>query len=451
MIRRLARSLSFRLLVIFLLLGGLFVYGTLSAIRWVYNSDDIRGLISGHLSLHVQYVREDIGSPPRIDRAISITERVPVDIRILGPDIDWASDPDFPRLSELDFGPSPAFSDDPDAWIDELLGVEFASQNDHNFLRMSSGENGEYDIVVVTPRIADVRTGPDLSYIIVGLGLTFLLLGYTAVNWLFEPIRAIRAGAEHIGRGNFDHRIETIRHDQLGDLAADINKLAADVQNMLDAKRALLLGISHELRTPLSRMRLLIEFLDDDKQQQDIKVELVEMEKIIVSLLEAERLNSGHEPLARSEVQVSALVEELIDDFFTRDRERIRIVDHSDGITANIDEARVTLLLKNLVSNALRYSPADSGPVELTLVAEGDNVLFRVRDQGPGISPQQAERIGEPFYRGDPSRTRDTGGTGLGLYLATLVARAHGGTLELIDTGEAGACFEARLPLRPRT
>jgi hypothetical protein len=152
MIRWLARSLSFRLLVIFLLLGGLFVYGTLAAIRWVYNSDDIRGLISGHLSLHVQYVREDIGSPPRIDRAISITERVPVDIRILGPDIDWASDPAFPRLSELDFGPSPAFSDEPGAWIDELLGVEFARQDDHNFLRMASGENGEYDIVVVTPR-----------------------------------------------------------------------------------------------------------------------------------------------------------------------------------------------------------------------------------------------------------------------------------------------------------
>ena len=78
-------------------------------------------------------------------------------------------------------------------------------------------------------------------------------------------------------------------------------------------------------------------------------------------------------------------------------------------------------------------------------------MVFRVRDHGPGISPQQAERIGEPFYRGDPSRTRDTGGTGLGLYLATLVARAHGGTLKLIDTREAGACFEARLPLRPRT
>jgi signal transduction histidine kinase len=447
MTRWLARSLSFRLLLIFLLLGGLFVYGTFVAIRWVYNSDDIRGLISGHLSLHVQYVRDDIGSPPRIDRAISITERVPVDIRILGPDIDWASDPDFPRLSELDFGPSPAFSDEPGAWIDELLGVEFARHGGHNFLRMSSGDNGEYDIVVVTPRISDVRSGPDLSFIIVGLGLTFLLLGYAAVSWLFKPIRAIRTGAEHIGRGNFDHRIKTLRHDQLGDLARDINQLAADVQGMLDAKRALLLGISHELRTPLSRLRLLIEFIDDEKQR-DLKAEVVEMEKIIVSLLEAERLNSRHEPLARSEVRARALVDELIDDFFDRERDRIRVIDRSEGATVNIDEARVSLLLKNLVSNALRYAPADSGPVELTVAVEAGELVLRVRDHGPGIPTEHAEHIGEPFYRGDPSRTRDTGGTGLGLYLATLVARAHGGSLELLDTGEPGACFEARLPRR---
>jgi signal transduction histidine kinase len=446
MIRRLARSLSFRLLVIFLLLGGLFVYGTLVAIRWVYNSDDIRGLISGHLSLHVQYVREDIGSPPRIDRAVSITERVPVDIRILGPDIDWASDPDFPRLSELTFGPSPAFSDDPGAWVDELLGIEFASQGDHNFLRMSSGENGEYDIVVVSPRISDVRSGPDLSYIIVGMGLTFLLIGYAAVSWLFKPIRGIREGAEQIGHGNFDHRIESIRPDQLGDLAKDINKLADDVQSMLDAKRALLLGISHELRTPLSRLRLLIEFIDDEGKQQELKAEVVEMDKIIVSLLEAERLNSRHEPLSRSLVGVRALVDELIEDFFARDRERIQLIDRSQGASANVDEARVSLLLKNLVSNALRYSPADS-PVELMIATEGRELVLRVRDRGPGISPEQAEHIGEPFYRGDPSRTRDTGGTGLGLYLATIVARAHGGSLELLDTDEPGACFEARLPL----
>ncbi|MDH3410123.1 MAG: hypothetical protein OEN51_12230, partial [Gammaproteobacteria bacterium] len=131
-----ARSLGFRLLVIFLVLGGLFVFGTFKAIQVVYNSDSIRGLISGHLSLHVNYVREDIGDPPRIDRAIAITERVPVDIRILGPDVDWASNPAFPRLDQLEFAPSPRFSNDPDAWVDELKGVEFAELDDHDFLKM---------------------------------------------------------------------------------------------------------------------------------------------------------------------------------------------------------------------------------------------------------------------------------------------------------------------------
>ncbi len=154
MLKRLSRSLSFRLLAIFLLLALLFVYGTFVAIRWVYNSDEIRGLISGHLSLHVHYVKEDIGSPPRIDRAVAITESVPVDIRILGPDVDWASDDNFPRLDALEFGPSPRFSDDEDAWVNELQELEFAVQGKHRFLLIR--QDG-YQIVVATPRIADVE------------------------------------------------------------------------------------------------------------------------------------------------------------------------------------------------------------------------------------------------------------------------------------------------------
>jgi signal transduction histidine kinase len=448
MLERFSRSLSLRLLAIFLLLGGLFVYGTLVAIRWVYNSEDIRGLISGHLSLHVHYVRDDIGSPPRIDRALDITRRVPVDIRILGPGIDWASDPRFPRLSELTFGPSPAFSDDPGAWVDELRGIEFAVMGDHNFLRMTAGEQDEFDIVVVSPRIADVRSGHDLTLLIVAMGLSFLLIGYFAVSWLFQPIRAIREGAAQIGRGHFDYRIEKIRHDQLGDLAADISQLAADVQSMLDAKRALLLGISHELRTPLSRLNLSLELLEDAEGREDLKAEIIEMEKIIDTLLEAERLNTRHAALVREESDVRQLVEQMIDDYFDRDRHRIKLVDESQGAKARIDAARVALMLKNLLSNALRYSADAEEPVEVRLSTTGDELVFTVRDHGPGIPAEQAERLGEPFYRGDPSRARHTGGTGLGLYLAKLVALAHGGTLELTHRDEPGACFEVSLPLR---
>ena len=444
MIRYFQQSLSFRLMVIFLVLGGLFVFGTMKAIQRFYNSDDIRGLISGHLSLHVHYVREDIGVPPDIERAIAITESVPVDIRILGPGIDWASDENFPLLPDLDFAPSPKFSDEPGAWIDELQGVEFAVLNDHRFLKMTQAD---YAIVVSTPRISDTGTGPDLVLQILVMGLTFLLLAYFAVQWLFRPIRSIREGTAHIGRGNFDFRISKVRRDQLGEMASDINKLAGDVENMLDAKRALLLGISHELRTPLSRMRLTLEFVEDEENVASLKDEILEMEKIVASLLEAERLNGRHAQLVRSRVVVDDLIEKLITDFFERDRGRIKIHGSDAPIEVEIDEARITLMLKNLVGNALQYSTADDGPIELSCSVVGDELIIHVRDHGPGISSEQANRLGEPFYRGDPSRARSSGGTGLGLYLALLVAKAHGGTLALLDNGEPGANFEIRLPI----
>lgn len=441
---RLFSSLSFRLLAIFLVLGGLFVFGTFKAIQRVYNSDEIRGLISGHLSLHVSYVREDIGVPPRIDRAMAITRRVPVDIRVYGPDIDWASDPNFPRVDQLKFAPSPRFSDSPGAWADELEGVDFASLDNHDFLRM---RQGGYDIVVSTPRIADSGSGPPLVPMILAMGLTFLVLAYAAVSWLFRPIRAIREGAAHIGRGNFDYRITRIRRDQLGDLAEDINHLAGDVESMLDAKRALLLGISHELRTPLSRMRLALEFIDDKEQVESLRAEIVEMEKIVVSLLEAERLNGRHAQLSLSDVNIADLVEDLVEDFFARDRERIEVTLPKQPLLARIDDARIILLLKNLLANALRYSKAEDGPVKLTVSGDADELVIRVVDNGPGISSEQAAHIGEPFYRGDPSRARTSGGSGLGLYLATLVANAHGGSLKLLPSDQ-GACFELRIPLR---
>ena len=444
MLSQLSRSLSFRLLVIFVVLGGLFVFGTTKAIQRFYNSDEIRGLISGHLSLHVNYVREDIGVPPRIDRALAIAERVPVDIRILGPDIDWASDPEFPTLEELDFAPSPRFSDSPDAWADELQGIDFANLDRHDFLRM---RQGGYEIVVATPRISDTQDGPALLPLVIGLGLTFLLIGYGAVIWLFRPIRTIRESAAHIGQGHFDHRIKKIRHDQLGDLADDINRMADDVQSMLDAKRTLLLGMSHELRSPLSRMRLGLEFFDEHENVESLREEITEMEKIVISLLEAERLSDRHAQLNRSSVVINDLVNGLIDDFFSRDRARIQVDTPEEDVVANVDDARLALLLKNLVSNALRYSTAEDGPVGVVVTIRDGNLLITVSDHGPGLSEDQAEHLDEPFYRSDPSRTRDSGGTGLGLYLASLVAGAHGGKLTYVSRADRGATFEVSIPV----
>lgn len=443
MLEGLTRSLSFRLLAIFLLLAAVFVYGATVALRWVYSHDDLRELISGHLALHVGYVRQDIGDPPRIDRAIAITEKVPVDIRISGPDINWASDPDFPEMSELNFGSSDIFSDEPGGWLNELTDVEFAELDRHTFLKI---DQGSFAIVVSSPRISDDVSGPELLPVIVGIGLLWLLIAYLSVRWLFLPVESIREGAARIGEGNFEHRITKYRRDQLGDLAEDINKLASDVRDMLDAKRQLLLGISHELRSPLSRLRLSLEFLEEGEHKENLRAEIAEMEQIIATLLEAERLNSRHVVLTRAKIPVKGLVDDLIDSYFDRDRKRIRVSFDDESIVANVDDGRLILLLKNLLSNALRYSDEQAGPVQLNVSKEDNDLVMQVRDHGPGFTKEQAMRIGEPFYRGDPSRTRDTGGSGLGLYLAKLVAEAHGGSLQLSDACKDGACLIVRIP-----
>ena len=445
MLHRLRRSLSFRLLAIFLVMGLLFAYGAILGIRWVYVTDDFRELVSGHLKLHIDYVRDDIGSPPSIDNALKITRTVPVDIRIVGPDLDWASDPAFPAPQDLQFGDSDIFSDAADTWLQELDGVEFARHDAHGFLRINQGD---YAILVSTPKIAVTREERSLVPIIIGFGLLLVLLAYLAVRWLFEPLQAIRSGAAQIGRGNFQYRITKVRKDQLGDLADDLNRLAHDVEQMLDAKRQLLFGISHELRSPLSRMKLELALQSDESAKSGLADDIEEMEKIITTLLEAERLNTRHAAINVSRVNGLDLLEALVENYFSKSRSRLSI-DCPADLHMNVDEVRTTLLLKNLVANALRYSSPEDGPVCVSIEAAEEAWMLAVSDSGPGIPEEQVDRIGEPFYRGDPSRNRRTGGSGLGLYLAHLVAVAHGGQLTLDTSVERGARFVVTLPFEP--
>lgn len=445
MFERLARSLSFRLLAIFLVMGFLFAYGSVLGIRWVYATDQLRELVSGHLSLHINYVKNDIGDPPDPDAALAITHRVPVDIRITGPDMDWASDPAFPMPGQLSFSDSSVFSSDAGAWLRDLTGVEFATMGGHSFLKI---DQGAYAIVVSSPKIADKVVDRSLTPIIMGVGLTLVLLAYLAVRGLFRPIGAIRRGAAEIGRGHFEHRITAVRRDQLGDLADDINRMADSVQGMLDAKRQLLLGISHELRSPLSRLRLGLELAGPSEETAGLRQDVEEMEKIISTLLEAEKLNTRHDALNITRIAARELVEGLLRDYFSRERHQIHASVPAD-LYLNVDNARIALMLKNLLSNALRHNRLSDGLVELEIGVDQDDWRISVADHGPGIAPDQAQYIGEPFYRGDPSRNRRSGGSGLGLYLARLVAEAHGGRLVLDASYREGARFVVTLPFEP--
>ncbi|MDM4764911.1 ATP-binding protein [Pelomonas sp. SE-A7] len=262
-------------------------------------------------------------------------------------------------------------------------------------------------------------------------------LAFGAIRRMLRPLRALAAGVEAFGRGELDHRIRYFHRDELGDLAHRFNQMAADIQAMLDGKRALLLAMSHELRSPLTRARLHAELIEDGDSKQGLLKELAEMRDLIQALLESERLGGGHSALQLRDCDLAALVRDSVG-------EEVALRIEPGLPLLRLDPMRIQLLLRNLVGNALRHNDAAQGPVLVSLSRAGQGVRLAVRDHGPGVPPEALSQLGEPFYRPDAARSRNEGGVGLGLSLCKLVAVAHGSRLELRN---ADPGFEAALTL----
>ncbi|XHS77676.1 sensor histidine kinase [Burkholderiaceae bacterium UC74_6] len=269
--------------------------------------------------------------------------------------------------------------------------------------------------------------------------LMLLVIGtaFATVGRLVWPLRALARAAEAYGRGDFSMRVPVFRHDEIGDLTHRFNQMATDIQAMLDGKRALLLAMSHELRSPLTRARLHAELIEEGESKTALLKDLGEMRDLIGSLLESERLGGGHSALQLQDVDLAAMVEGLEADVSKDIDEDLPIL--------RLDPLRMQLLLRNLVENAQRHNDPAHGPAVVSLKREGEGVRLSIRDHGAGVPEEALEHLGEPFYRPDASRSRASGGVGLGLSLCKLVAQAHGSELELRN---AGPGLEASILLR---
>jgi len=450
-IKEISRSLSARLLGIFILTAIVYVVVGRFVYLLMLDQDFLRQVVGAHISLHADYVLDDIGSPPSIERARAITERVPVDIRLSGPGIDWASDPAFPELDLIPFGPIPIdflgldekSQRNLETWARNLKLVRFGQYRRHAYVELV---RDGYRIVVASPRLSETPRADLTQPAIVLMSIIVLVGCYFAVRWLVRPIKWIQKGTARIGQGDLDYRIRATRRDDLGELAADINHMADDVKDMLEAKQQLLLAISHELRSPLTRAKVALEFLDDCQVKHDLLGDLREMEHLIADLLESERMNAGHTTLRRSTVELGAMLQSLIHSEFQEHFAQINLKLPAQPVVREVDEVRIRLVAKNLIENALRYTPPDAAPLEVELEAKPGMVLLRVRDYGPGIPREHLSRVTEPFYRADPARSRSTGGLGLGLYLAKRIAEAHRGTLVIESEPGQGTLCTVTIP-----
>ena len=272
---------------------------------------------------------------------------------------------------------------------------------------------------------------------------------YLAVRRLFDPLEDIRLGTRRIGEGQLDHRIPVRRQDELGRLTQRINRMADEVQRMLDGQRHLLLSLSHELRTPLTRARLALEFIHDKEVRSHLEYDLASMERMITELLEGERLNTRGGEMSRSRVNLNKLMAEVMRGDFPNDRHRVSLSVPPAPRHLSVNASRLRMLVRNLVENALRYNPRDGQPVEVSLRVEDNVAEIQVQDHGPGIDAEHLEQVTGAFYRADPSRGAGTGRHGLGLYLCRVIAEAHGGKVEVASPPGTGACITAHIPGEP--
>ncbi|MGH8526705.1 MAG: sensor histidine kinase, partial [Gammaproteobacteria bacterium] len=282
---------------------------------------------------------------------------------------------------------------------------------------------------------------------IVGIIGLILAGSYGVVRWLFRPLDWLTKGVDEIAKGNLSHRVRIRSRDQLGELTGALNDMAARVREMLQARDRLLLDVSHELRSPLTRMKVALEFVDDEAPKEKLRQEIRELEAMVTELLESERLNSNHGGLVLAETDLVPLVRDLAESY-NGQRPGVRVLSAPPSVCVRVDADRIRMAVRNVLENAVKHSAPERGPVEMWVEASDAKVVqVAVRDHGPGIPTEEHGRIFEPFYRVDKSRARATGGYGLGLSLAKKIMTAHSGDILLTSELGQGSTFILTFPL----
>jgi signal transduction histidine kinase len=449
--RRVAHSIKLRMVLVFLLLAAAMTFVVVTGAQKAFSMgwrEAARPLLMDYVDRLATEI--SAGGSPSVERAQAITERLPLTVRIEGPRVQWASHPEQKTPDWQREGPADEGRFGREDWGGGKDWERILQRQTADGHRIDFGINEE--VFERRPRL--------IGYALTAL-LLLTLLAWLYVRRLLKPLDAIGEGARRFGAGDFSQPIpERCLHgpDELGELAQTINTMGQDIHQMLEAKRALLLAISHELRSPLTRARLNTELLpetaDVNPQRQALLRDLQEMASLITDLLESERLAANHTALQREPLPLVPLAREVVAEVLARQparpdaRPEVTLMADPDLPMLALDPARMRLLLRNLLDNALRHSAGAAQPPELHLKAsDSGGIDIEVRDHGPGAAEDQIPHLAEPFYRPDTARTRAQGGVGLGLYLCKLVAQAHGGTFT-VRNARPGLSVRVCLPAR---
>lgn len=283
------------------------------------------------------------------------------------------------------------------------------------------------------------------------------LAGWFVARRAMQPVQDIVNAVTQIGVDRLDARLPVAPvEDELARIAATINGMLSRLEAGYRRERELTADASHELRTPLSKVIGEIDLsLNREREAGEYRETLIRcrgyaegMQRLVEALLLLARLDSGAAPLAKSPLDLGALAAEAISLLPTPERERITLSlgESHEPFLAQGEKHLVQTVLRNLLENALRYSPPDTRVTVEVLAGGRDRVVVRVVDRGPGIHASVRDRIFDRFFRLEDSRARHSGGLGLGLAIARAIARAHDGDVVLAPGQGGGTVATLSLP-----
>jgi len=286
--------------------------------------------------------------------------------------------------------------------------------------------------------------------LLVGLLVTAAFAWYLSGR-ITRPVRRLALAADEVAEGHYDTEVPVMTgKDEISDLAGSFRQMTDRLAETEELERNFLMTVSHELRTPLTAIRGHVEALRegvaDDPEARNLSLDVIaaesgRLERLVGDVLDLAKLDTRRFTVRHEEVDMARLVEQAYDAF--GEEAKSRRIEYSQDVASEpvivTDGDRVLQIITNLLANAFRWTP-NGGSVGLALHAENGEIRVAVQDSGPGIGPEEQERIFRPFW------THDGKGTGLGLAIARELAVALGGTIDLDSEVGHGSRFELVLP-----
>lgn len=350
-----------------------------------------------------------------------------------------------------------------------LTAEQLAQLKQHGHLELERGLVAQpirVDGELVGVGIVSLRPGsppglfpPGLMWPLAVLAAVFFVATLIFARHVAAPLQQLAGTAKQFGRGELGARSELERSDEIGDLGRAFDDMAERVTHLMSAQQELLVNVSHELLTPMTRIRLAVDLITDGEAAQakelasEITQDLLELERLIddvmtVAKLDLSRLEAGARmmPLKPERVPVSELVQKAASKFTAQHKSHEVTLEVRAGLPPlSADTVLLRRVLENLLENARKYSDAGT-PIVIRAAATAGGVSIAVSDQGIGIEEADLKKVFTPFFRSDKSRSRTTGGVGLGLALARSVVEAHGGSIDIASKPGSGTTVTLSLP-----